>query len=170
MKLLTNWGFNAKSWQGDRGEYWFLAQVAIGLGFVLLPVYRPDWLNVDSAIAGYTIAGIGGAIAIAAFILIGKGLLDLGRNLTPLPYPKDDGALVQTGVYGVVRHPLYGGLILAAIAWALAQLSLSHLAAVVILFAVLDAKANREEIWLTEKYPEYCDYRQRVKKLIPFIY
>ncbi|NER03929.1 MAG: isoprenylcysteine carboxylmethyltransferase family protein, partial [Okeania sp. SIO3C4] len=33
-----------------------------------------------------------------------------------------------------------------------------------------DLKERREETWLSEKYPEYSDYQQRVKKLIPRIY
>ncbi|MEB3831699.1 methyltransferase family protein [Phormidium sp. CCY1219] len=169
-RLLTKWGLNEMSWRGDRGEYWFLAQAVLIVAFVLLPAYRPPGLNLPSAIAEYALWGVAGAIALVALILIGKGLLDLGGNLTPLPYPTENGELVQTGIYGIVRHPLYGGLILGAIAWSLVQLSLSHLLGVALLFAFLDAKSRREEVWLSEKYPEYFDYRQRVKKLIPLIY
>ncbi|MBD0342786.1 MAG: isoprenylcysteine carboxylmethyltransferase family protein, partial [Microcoleus sp. Co-bin12] len=66
--------------------------------------------------------------------------------------------------------PLYSGLILAALGWTLFQMSLSHLIATAILIIFFDIKANREETWLTQKYPEYSDYRQRVKKIIPGIY
>lgn len=105
-----------------------------------------------------------------AAILVGKGLVDLGNNLTPLPYPRQDGQLVQSGVYGIVRHPLYSGITLAAKAYAIGQLSLSHFGAMLLLVAFFDFKANQEEIWLSERYPEYLNYRQRVKKLVPWIY
>lgn len=39
-----------------------------------------------------------------------------------------------------------------------------------ILLIFLDIKARREETWLTQKYPEYTEYQQRVKKLIPGLY
>ncbi|MFB8789686.1 MAG: isoprenylcysteine carboxylmethyltransferase family protein [Potamolinea sp.] len=114
--------------------------------------------------------GISAVLGLGGSVLILKGLLDLGRNLTPLPYPKAQGTLVQSGVYGIVRHPLYSGLIFAAFSWAIFQLSLSHLLASAIAFIFFDVKARREEAWLTQKYPEYSEYQQRVKKLIPGLY
>jgi protein-S-isoprenylcysteine O-methyltransferase Ste14 len=109
-------------------------------------------------------------LELLALVLIAKGLLDLGRSLTPLPYPRDDAQLVQAGVYSLVRHPLYSGLIVAALSWVLYQRSLSHLAGAIVLFVFFNAKATLEETWLRQKYPEYDAYQQRVKKLIPWLY
>jgi protein-S-isoprenylcysteine O-methyltransferase Ste14 len=157
------------SWKGERGEYWVLAQMVLLIGFAWMPVYRPEhwveavWLrDVSWAIAAM--------LGVTALVLLFKGLLDLGTNLTPLPLPKEQGELIQSGVYGLIRHPLYGGLTLAAFSWALIQLSLSHLLAAVVLLLFFNAKASQEEIWLSQKYPEYADYQQRVKKLIPWLY
>ena len=113
------------------------------------------------------ISGIVGGLALW---LLGKGLVDLGQSLTPLPYPRDDGSLIQTGVYGIVRHCLYSGVILLAIAGSIYWLSVPHLLAALILFMFFDAKASQEEKWLCDRYPEYPVYRQKVKKLLPFIY
>ncbi|MGA7933705.1 MAG: isoprenylcysteine carboxylmethyltransferase family protein [Kovacikia sp.] len=170
MGFLTDWGFSSQSWQGRRGEYWLLLQALCLIGFATLPVYRPEGWNLPSPPCIYWMRGGAAILAAIAAVFLCKGLLDLGHNLTPLPYPKDDGELVQTGVYGIIRHPLYGGIILAAIAWTLWQLSLSHLIGTFVLLMVLNAKASREETWLTEKYPEYPNYRQRTKKLIPWVY
>ncbi|HIK43629.1 MAG TPA: isoprenylcysteine carboxylmethyltransferase family protein [Leptolyngbyaceae cyanobacterium M65_K2018_010] len=170
MEWLKQWGFTADSWKGQKGEYWFLAQIILLLGFVLIPAYVPPALTRLPPAAQYGLRGGAGAIALLALVLIGKGLLDLGSNLTPLPYPREGGELVQTGVYGWVRHSLYSGLILGTFALSLAKLSLSHLGICFALFLVLNAKASKEEIWLQERYPDYADYRQRVKKLIPWIY
>ena len=58
-----------------------------------------------------------GIMAIAAgLILAVRGVLDLGRALTPVPRPRDDAELVETGVYALARHPIYGGLILGSLA------------------------------------------------------
>lgn len=171
LKLLQDWGFTRQGWRsGERGEYLVLIQGALLIGFVLLPIYRPASWVIDSANLLYLRWGIAAALGLGACLLIGKGLLDLGGNLTPLPYPKENGQLVRSGVYSIVRHPLYSGLLFAALGWVVFQLSLSHLIAAAVLFAFFDAKARKEEAWLAEKYPEYSEYQQRVKKLIPGLY
>lgn len=171
LKLLHDWGFTREGWcSGERGEYLVLLQGALLIGFLMLPVYRPASWSMNLLTLLYLRWGIAAVLGIGASFFIIKGLVDLGQNLTPLPYPKEDGHLVQSGVYSLVRHPLYSGLIFAALSWVVWQLSLSHLVATAILCVFFDVKARREEVWLTEKYPEYVDYQQRVKKLIPGLY
>ena len=171
MKLLRDWGFTRQGWRsGERGEYLVLIQGLLLIALVMLPVYRPAGLNINSPALLYGIWGIAAILGVGAFVLIIKGLLDLGGNLTPLPYPKENGQLVQTGIYSLVRHPLYSGLILAALSWAIWQQSLFHLVGAAILLAFLNAKASREEAWLSQKYPDYPNYQNRVKKLIPWLY
>ena len=80
------------------------------------------------------------------------------------------GELIQSGLYGLVRHPMYGGVILSALGWALFRASLPALVLAVILAVFFDRKAHYEEKRLAAAYPEYPDYRRRVRKLIPFIY
>lgn len=169
MKLISGWGFNPESWKGQRGEYWVLLQALLLLGYLLLPVYRPSWLAIQPPWL-YGIWGLSGLLFLLAAILLGKGLLDLGGSLTPLPYPREDGTLVQTGIYSIVRHPLYSGITLATKAYAIGQLSLTHLIAMLVLIGFFNLKANREEQWLSDKYPDYPVYQQRVKKLIPWVY
>ena len=171
MKLLTNWGFTREGWRNNqRGEYWVLAQMLLILGFVLLPVYRiPIWeINLSESV--YIRLGSTVIFALAAIVFFAKGLLDLGGQLTPLPYPKEEGELVKSGIYSLVRHPIYSGVILAAVSWAIFQMSFSHLFAAGVLFVFFDIKASREETWLSQKYPDYPEYREKVKKLIPGLY
>lgn len=171
MKIFTDWGFTREGWRNNsRGEYWVVAQGISIVLFILLPVYRPTWLVFPTSNWLYLSWGIATAIANVALVLLLKGLLDLGQQLTPLPYPKSEGQLVRSGVYSLVRHPLYSGIILLSLSWAIFQLSLSHLMGVIFLFVLLNAKASREEAWLTEKYSDYSDYRNNVKKLIPWLY
>lgn len=155
---MSEWGFTRQGWRnGERGEYLVLLQGILLIGFIILPVYRPVELNSDLASQLYLRWGVALIFGLMALGLIVKGLLDLGGNLTPLPYPKDNGQLIQSGAYSLVRHPLYSGIIFAALSWVVFQFSLSHLIATAVLFAFFDAKASREEIWLTQKYPEYSD-------------
>ncbi|HEY9626806.1 MAG TPA: isoprenylcysteine carboxylmethyltransferase family protein [Coleofasciculaceae cyanobacterium] len=169
MKLMSNWGFSLESWKGERGEYLLLMQAVLMIGFVLLPVYRPEGLMVLPPVR-YGLWAIALLLCLPATFVMIKALLDLGANLTPLPYPKQDGQLVQTGLYGIVRHPLYSGILLAELGYAIGQLSLSHLAAVLALSVLLNYKASREEAWLSDRHPDYAAYQQRVKKLIPLIF
>jgi protein-S-isoprenylcysteine O-methyltransferase Ste14 len=169
MNPWQQWGFTAESWRGQRGEYYVLLQAVLMVGFVVLPRYSPtSWM--PSTPLRYGLGAIALGIALFAVVLLGKGLMDLGQNLTPLPYPKEDGTLVQTGVYGLVRHCLYSGIILGAIAYSLWSFSLSHFLAATVLFVFFDIKARQEEQWLSAKFTEYAEYRQRVKKLIPWVY
>jgi protein-S-isoprenylcysteine O-methyltransferase Ste14 len=133
---------------------------------VLLVVPRvgpawPRWLRRVGGVVGIPLLGGGLAMAGAAFC-------DLGSNLTPLPKPKDDSELVRTGLYGIVRHPIYSGLILFAYGVAALTGSCSRLVVATALLAWLNAKASREETWLLERYPDYAAYRQDVPRLLPW--
>jgi protein-S-isoprenylcysteine O-methyltransferase Ste14 len=171
MSLFEQWGWNWNTWyKGERGEYWFLVQVIALIAFVLLPI-QPilDKTELSPAIRVGLVA-IAGILEAIALVLLGKGLIDLGHSLTPLPYPREDGELVTTGIYGIVRHALYGGIILAASGWVLFTLSWPHFLGLLPIVWLLDRKATLEEQWLEQKYPNYCTYRDQVKKLIPWIW
>jgi len=77
---------------------------------------------------------------------------------------------VEAGPYRFVRHPIYGGLVLAGIAVALIRASLPVALLTLALAVVLDVKRRREEAWLVDRYPGYADYRARTRALIPFLY
>jgi protein-S-isoprenylcysteine O-methyltransferase Ste14 len=170
MKLLSDWGITSEWWRGTRGEYWVIAQGLLLFGFAILPINRPSFVDPSTSIWQYGSWALGSIFSITAIIFLGRSLLDLGRNLTPLPHPKDDGQLVQTGIYGLVRHPLYSGLIYLALAYGIWQMSWTHLMGAIVLFIFFDAKVRKEEAWLTEKFFEYANYQISVKKLIPWIY
>ncbi len=78
--------------------------------------------------------------------------------------------MVEHGAYRWVRHPIYSGLILGALGLALLRGGILSLLYALILFIFFDIKSRKEESWLREKYVDYADYQQRVRKLIPFIY
>lgn len=148
-----------------RGGAWLLGQIALLAAVALAPrrvaglPALPKALVRPSEIAGLLAGAAGGLLALA-------GARTLGPNLTAFPRPRDDGALVQDGVYGKVRHPIYGGVVLLALGWSLLRKSIPSLALTVVLALFLDRKARREESWLVEKFPEYQAYQGRVRRRI----
>ncbi|HEY5514016.1 MAG TPA: isoprenylcysteine carboxylmethyltransferase family protein [Geomonas sp.] len=161
--MRTTW------WRGKRGE-WYVAFQAV---LFVLVVFGPQTLKGIPAwphAARLPAFLLGGVLLLAGFLLACAGAACLGRNLTPLPHPKDDALLVETGAYRLVRHPIYGGIILMAYGWSLLAQSWLTLAYATVVLAFLDIKSRREERWLKEKFPGYDAYRKRVRKLIPFLY
>jgi protein-S-isoprenylcysteine O-methyltransferase Ste14 len=170
MKLLSDWGITTNWRRGDRGEYWVIAQAILLLVFALLPPNRTGSIELDSSIWQYISWILTAIFGILAIVFLGRSLFDLGQNLTPLPHPRDEGQLVKTGIYGLVRHPMYSGVIYLALAYASWQMSWVHLVGSIVLFAFFDAKSRKEEVWLTEKFSDYATYFTAVKKLIFWIY
>ena len=156
-------------WHGTRGEWY----VAIQLVLIALVFFGPRTLlglpSWSTSLARISIY-VGGVLACAGGVLFLASLLRLGSNLTPLPYPKSNANLIQTGPYRFVRHPIYAGGIILAYGWALLVCGWLTLGYATILLIFFDIKSTREERWLTEKFPDYSDYQRRVSKLIPFIY
>ena len=154
---------------GPHGEGWVVGQVAlIGL-IVVLGLPGPRSIPPGSVIGwvGF-LAGVA-AIAGGAWLLI-RGVTDLGRSLSPMPRPRPDGQLNDTGIYSRLRHPIYAGMIAAVLGWSPFTWSLGALVATLLLAVFLDAKARREEAWLLERYEGYADYRRRSKRFLPGIY
>ena len=156
-------------WKGARGEWLVVTQVCLGILLFFGPrtVFgQPSWpfpFPGACRVAGVLLMVMGGGLFLAAVI-------KLGPALTPLPYPKEDARLVETGPYALVRHPIYSGGIILSLGWALFVQGWLTLGYVVVLFIFLDRKSKLEEKWLAEKFSNYGDYQRHVRKLIPFIY
>ena len=147
---------------------WYVVVQGILIGLIL---FGPQGSSLISSKPFATILqSCGIAIGLLACLIMAIAAINLGRNLTPLPHPKDDSVFIQSGLYQYVRHPIYFGVLLAALAWLLIFPGLYVLAYSICLFLFFDIKARREEVWLVERFSSYKDYQARVKKLIPGIY
>lgn len=151
---------------GPRGEGWVLIQ-----GVLLVLVATAGWALGPDWSGPLRFAGIiVGTLLIAGGALLGvRAVADLGTALTPLPMPRDDAQLIETGAYALVRHPIYGGLILAAFGWAIVQASIIAVALAAALAAFFRLKSAREEAWLVTQFPGYPAYRARTPRFIPRI-
>lgn len=157
-------------WRGRRGEWYVVAQVAL-LALVFIGPRSPTgWSAWPAGLAAP--ARLIGIVAIAlGSVLLLTGGFKLGRpDLTPLPYPREGGMLRQSGPYAIVRHPMYAGAVAIAFGWALLVQGTLTLVYALAMLGFADIKATREEQWLLGRYPEYAEYRRRVRKLIPFVY
>lgn len=140
----------------------------VGLQFVFLILlgflpWGDLWQRgIGTIVLGLVLVALGFGIALVA----GAGL---GRTLTPTPIPKADGELVTTGVYSVVRHPIYSGLLVLGIGLVVIGASVPHLLAWLALLSVLMTKSRLEERMLADQYPDYAAYAARVGRLVPGI-
>ncbi len=159
---------NAPWWKGTRGEWYFAAQLVLFALIFIAPLApgQPAW----PGLAGLAARGLGLLLGLVGAALASAGVFRLGQNLSVLPHPKDDAALVEGGVYALVRHPIYAGIIIGALGWALLTNSLLALGLAVVLLVFFDVKSRREERQLLARFPGYADYQRRVRKFFPFIY
>lgn len=152
---------------GPRGEGWVAAQLVLfaaiavaGLGSVASSPGGP----MPTALA------FGALVTVAGLLVVVRGAADLGSNLTPFPRPRAVATLIDGGTYRYVRHPIYSGLVLAAVGWSSSTVSPLALLLAATLALLFDAKSRREEAWLTEKLPGYAAYQARTRRFVPGIY
>ena len=151
---------------GGRGEGWFAVQVVLLATVALAGGLGPDWSGAARAagvFVGGVLVGLGGLLA-------ARGVFDLRQNLSVFPRPPADARLVETGAYRLVRHPIYGGLIVGALGWSLVTASMAALAGTAVLAVFLDLKSRREELWLGRKFDGYRAYRARTRRFVPWLY
>ena len=114
---------------------------------------------------------VGAVLILLGIAVVLKAWAELGPAATPLPKPREGGALVETGLYRYVRHPIYGAGILAGVGYSLVTTSWPSLVLTAILAALWELKSRREETWLAGRYPAYDAYRGRTRrKFVPFVY
>jgi protein-S-isoprenylcysteine O-methyltransferase Ste14 len=129
------------------------------------PASRP-WISLPRS----PNAILGAVLAVFGLALTAWAMVTLGPSLTPLPVPRRRAVFVDHGPYALVRHPIYGGLILLGLGWALLRGGLLHLPLAFALAFYLNVKASREERFLIVRYPEYDAYVQRTRRrLIPWL-
>ena len=148
----------------QRGGLWVLSQGALLLAVVLLAIrFRSGGCCPVMFISGLILLSIGMGIGLA-------GAIALGRNITPFPKPSGKTLLVKHGIFSLIRHPVYTGLMLASLGWTLVWQSWPALLLALALIPFFDAKARREEYWLRKTFSDYADYERCVKRFIPWVY
>ena len=154
----------------DRSNRWVIAAFTM-LGFAL--AYLPALSDRYDALTfggegvrwlGVVIGAVGGVLRLAPVFV-------LGRRFSGLVAIQPDHKLVTDGLYGVIRHPSYLGLLLTALGWSLAFRSVAGLVITALIAVVLVKRMDAEERLLGETFgAEYEAYRARTWRLAPYLY
>lgn len=151
---------------GRRGEGWVALQLVFIAAIVSAGIAGPAW---PAAWRGWLVVAAVPVALLGAYLFLG-GATGLGRRLTPFPKPVEQGSIERGGAYRFVRHPIYGGVLLLALAWALVSSPVA-LVPWALAGAFLDLKRRREEAWLLEQHADYAEYRSRVRHcFVPFVW
>jgi len=148
----------------------WLYRAVILAGAVLLFHRTSEALGADRIWhVGYDGAYVLAGVAIAGFLFAWWARLHLGRLWSGAVTRKEGHRVVDTGPYGIVRHPIYTGLILATLGTAVAEATVPALSGLVLITLGLWLKARLEERFLTAELGEeaYGAYRRRVPMLLP---
>jgi protein-S-isoprenylcysteine O-methyltransferase Ste14 len=152
---------------GTCGWGWVAIQAVLMAAILLSALVGLGW-PANFATAAYA---VGALLLVLGSLLLVAGALRLGASLTPLPAPRTGQELTTTGIYGLARHPMYGGGLLFALGWSTVFGSVVGLLLTAVLVVFVELKSRREEQWLTERHPDYADYRRRTRRrFIPYVY
>jgi len=106
---------------------------------------------------------LGLIIIITGSIVMVKAIRDLGSNLSPLPRPIGNGNLITSGIYNLIRHPMYYSLILISFGIFITKLSFYYLFLTISLAFIIKFKIILEEKYLNIKFKNYIIYKNKVK-------
>ncbi len=154
----------------DRGNRWIfvpLAVIGVLSAYLLAYTDRLDVWTIDGDATrwlGLALCTIGGVLRIWPVFV-------LGRRFSGLVAIQPGHTLVTSGIYGIIRHPSYLGLLVGALGWGLVFRSVVGVLLAVITVPVILARIRAEEALLHTQFgAEYDAFRARTSRLIPGIY
>lgn len=100
-------------------------------------------------------------------VLAVLGALPHGGRLTPRVEPPADAELLRDGSYAISRNPIYTGLLVAGVGWAVLRRRPEPLVAWAALAVVLSVKVRHEERRLLPRFgPAYADYLRTTPRFL----
>jgi protein-S-isoprenylcysteine O-methyltransferase Ste14 len=136
--------------------------VFLQFALIIVLALFPDSVKEDPrlSIVGTVMLAIGLALLFAGF-------MGLGKSLTANPVPNQDGVLVTKGIYSIVRHPIYLGLLGITLGLVVSSGVWAQIIVWIALAVLLVYKMRWEEVLLTAKYKGYAEYMTKVPAIIP---
>jgi protein-S-isoprenylcysteine O-methyltransferase Ste14 len=146
----------------------FIVSFFAWLAFIPIDVFRLRLLPLPPL----EVSLLGAVLSLAGYGLIWTTLF---QNAFAAPIVKDQSErgqmLIDTGLYGRVRHPFYLGFLLFFIGLALWLESYTSVLALLLPFVFLVARIKVEERTLRDTLPGYAEYTTRVRhRLVPFVW
>jgi protein-S-isoprenylcysteine O-methyltransferase Ste14 len=154
----------------NRRNRWVIAVFsAIGLVDAFLPAWSDRigfWTLDGEAVRwlGVVLFAGGGALRLWPVFI-------LGERFSGLVAIQPQHTLVTTGIYGVIRHPSYLGLLIATLGWGLAFRASLGVLLTALLIPPLRARIRSEERLLRSEFgAEYDAYCRRTSRLVPRLF
>ncbi len=127
--------------------------------------YRFQWIVMPRAVVW-----IGVVIFLLAYCLFGEVLRE-NQYLSRVIEVQEDQTVVDTGLYGIVRHPMYTATVLLFLSMPLVLNSLISFIIMLVYIPIIVKRIKNEEAVLEQELKGYKEYKQKVKyRLIPFIW
>lgn len=157
---------DAKEKQATQKGVLALSGLMFVAGFVIAGLdYRFGWSQMPSAVV--TGASVVFLAAYALYAQVMRENAYLSRTIKV----EEGQQVVDTGLYGIVRHPMYSATILLFLMIPLVLGSWYALIAFALYPAIIIVRLKDEEELLTRELSGYGAYKQKVKyRLIPFIW
>ena len=135
-------------------------------GFIIAGLnYRYSWTSISN-----TIVIISSILFLISYIIYGEVLRENAYLYRTIKVDKNQ-KLVDTGLYGVVRHPMYFATIILFLTIPLILNSVISFVIFLIYPILIIIRINNEEKVLLKELKGYTEYKKKVKyKLIPFIW
>ncbi|MET4800150.1 isoprenylcysteine carboxylmethyltransferase family protein [Bradyrhizobium sp. LB11.1] len=127
--------------------------------------WKPLWVLGNT---GITIAAI---LSVAGIAFAWSGRLHLGKFWSNTITHKEDHRVIDTGPYGIVRHPIYTGLIFGMLVTGVAIGLMTTILGAILISLGMWQKGRMEEVFLSKDLGEdaYGAYCRRVPMIIPFL-
>lgn len=157
--------------RGSHGFYRFFAwECMLGLFVLNMRFWHADTTSVLQIISGLLFSASLFLVVYSVALLQLPGKPDPRRDDAPLLEFEKTTALITTGVYRYVRHPMYGSLLLLSWGFFFKHPSLAGGVLAVIASGFLVATARAEEIENLRYFGEqYRQYMNRTRMFVPFI-
>lgn len=141
------------------GIMFLAAFVVAGLNFRFGWIVLPEWVSYAGAI-----------IFLAAYALYAEVLRE-NAYLSRTVEVQQDQKVIDTGLYGVVRHPMYMSTLLLFLAMSLVLGSIISFVITLAYIPIIAKRIGNEEKVLEDGLPGYAEYKNKVKrKVVPFIW
>lgn len=141
------------------GSMFVLGFVSAGLNFRYKWILLPDWVSWAAAV-----------VFLLAYLLYAEVLREntyLSRTIEVQKNQK----VIDTGLYGIVRHPMYGATLILFLSMPLVLGSLISFAIFLVYPVIIAKRIRNEEKVLEEELGGYAEYKRKVKyKVIPFVW